>query len=269
MTSFRAVGKCIYCGASGCELFDEHIIPYSLNGTLVLAQASCADCADVTKRFEQKVARSMYGVLRIKRDFRTRRKKERPHAGEVPFINATGERRISLLPMSDVPTVYGVLDLPEPGIISGAPRSESNPEVQIHLRGDVAEISKALSSYPSDAIELSAEVDWGAFSRLLAKIAHSYLVAVVGEVGYEPLLPDLILGKSRHLAHLVGGVSEPVEPEAAGADLAVAWRHIRDEPYLTVYIQLLGRGRTPIYQVVAAKVEDVRAVESSRGYRLP
>ena len=52
---------CIYGGRSDLELTDEYIVPYSWTGKPVLKGASCRDCEDVTKRFEQKVARDLWG----------------------------------------------------------------------------------------------------------------------------------------------------------------------------------------------------------------
>lgn len=61
------VGRCIYCGAhgSGVKLTKEHVIPYSLGSDAYLKDASCPDCAAITKAFEQHVARNIYGHLRI------------------------------------------------------------------------------------------------------------------------------------------------------------------------------------------------------------
>lgn len=46
------------------RLTDEHVVPLSLGGQHILEDASCLDCADVTKRFEQDVAREMLGAAR-------------------------------------------------------------------------------------------------------------------------------------------------------------------------------------------------------------
>src|SRR5712672_2024078 len=59
--TFDPVGRCIYCGATGVDLRDEHIVPLSLNGTMILPRASCRECEKITTRFERSVARNMYG----------------------------------------------------------------------------------------------------------------------------------------------------------------------------------------------------------------
>jgi hypothetical protein len=46
---YAPVGRCIYCPDDGSAgLGDEHIIPYSLNGTQILPQASCRKCEKIT-----------------------------------------------------------------------------------------------------------------------------------------------------------------------------------------------------------------------------
>src|SRR5215467_13531941 len=45
--TYPPVGRCIYC-PDGAGEGDEHIIPYSLNGTQILPRASCHDCERIT-----------------------------------------------------------------------------------------------------------------------------------------------------------------------------------------------------------------------------
>src|SRR5689334_18138627 len=108
--TFAPVGVCVYCGATQERLTDEHIIPLSLNGKLVLPKASCSACAKVTGRIEEIVTRNMYGTLRLKKNFRSRHKKKRPTA--MPFTgttDASGVETTANLPLSLVPTTYVAL----------------------------------------------------------------------------------------------------------------------------------------------------------------
>lgn len=249
---FEAFSACIYCGASGCRLTDEHIVPYSLNGTLVLPRASCDACSEVTKRFEQTVARSMYGTLRIKRGFKTRRKKERPSSFTAVEIDENGVETYKPIPTSLLPTTYLALELPPPGILTGAPKSMMNPEMKIHLKADVREIEAVLTGLGVGELEIGNDLMWGEFSRLLAKIGHCYAMAVLRGKGYEPLLPDIILGRSEFLSHYVGGLLG----ELPDSDLWLSLVRAGDAMYLTAGIILLGRGRLPPYQVVVGLVTE-------------
>ncbi|MGE0742901.1 MAG: HNH endonuclease [Hyphomonadaceae bacterium] len=73
------VDRCIYCLATDA-LTDEHIIPVSLGGLLILPKASCPRCQVVTTRFEQAVARHMYWPLRLRLGIEGSRKRKKPDA---------------------------------------------------------------------------------------------------------------------------------------------------------------------------------------------
>jgi 5-methylcytosine-specific restriction endonuclease McrA len=53
-TVLAPVSACIYCGATepDTKLTDEHIVPLSLGGTLILPKASCLACARQTGKLE-------------------------------------------------------------------------------------------------------------------------------------------------------------------------------------------------------------------------
>src|SRR5271157_403593 len=74
-TRVKSFGACIYCGATGVRLTDEHIVPLSLGGAHILEAASCDNCAKITTRFENDVARGLWGDARIAYNAPTRHKK--------------------------------------------------------------------------------------------------------------------------------------------------------------------------------------------------
>ena len=94
------------------------------------------------------------------------------------------------------------------------------------------------------------------FSRMLAKIAHSYAIAELGIDAFQPLLLDLILGKTNTSAYLVGGdVSAPPSPEAEPVLHHVYLQNcMRDGvEYILVAIQLFSFMGMPRYHVVVGK----------------
>lgn len=262
MPTLRPVGKCIYCGDTEGKLSDEHIVPFALNGNLILPKASCKECANVTKKIEQVVARDMYGPLRVKKGFQTRRKKERPKQFHVTVYNLEGEGEQVALSVEDYPTLYPAVSLPIPGILTGAPLSEGNPEMKFHVKADEAELVKTISAFKGKNVQVKSMLAWGEFCRLLAKIAHCYLIAIFGEQGYTPFLPDIILGRSSYLSHYVGGVPIELGLDTPASDLAISLVKDGGTRYIVVFIQLLGRGRLPLYQVVSGLVTDVDVINS-------
>jgi hypothetical protein len=71
--TYPPVGRCIYCPDDGSNgLSDEHIIPYSLNGTQILPQASCSRCGGVTSYIDGFAARSVFYQVRSSAEMQTR-----------------------------------------------------------------------------------------------------------------------------------------------------------------------------------------------------
>ena len=64
-------GTCIYCGVANPST-DEHVVPYALNGDLILKRASCTSCAAITSKFEQDIVRDLLGAVRLYRDMKSR-----------------------------------------------------------------------------------------------------------------------------------------------------------------------------------------------------
>lgn len=263
--------RCIYCMRTQPELAhqlgDEHIIPESLNGALILPRASCRDCGLITSRFEQTVSRQMYGRLRLRLNFKTKRKKSRPKTQPVRFVSGDDvyEREVQA---TDLPVYYLAVRLPPPGIILGVPRRIGSPELHVDIKGDTEHIAKLLSTEKEATIlNLISQWHWGAFSRLIAKIGHAYTVSVLGLTGWRPLLPPVILGQDECLSHLTGGVTEPSEECQAPNDLVLATVDIGGVIHLVVRMSLLGFGRLPTYQAVVGAVEDWETVNRMIGSR--
>lgn len=268
LITFDPVGKCIYCGSVD-GLTNEHIVPKALNGTIILPKSSCTTCAAITSKFERTIAQQMYGIMRNKRDYKSRRKKERPQKMPASYLTSKGVIKSIDLNLANYPDFNLIPSLPPPGILTKSPLTEMNPEMQISTVGDPNEIANAISLIENESgnknikLSLSHHFAWGDFSRLLAKIAHGYLVAFVGQEGYIPLLPDLILGRSPYLAHYIGGIDGgPVHMMTYWLSLVIlpspdTGYIAEDEGYLAVYIQLLGGIPMPMYQVIAGKIKNL------------
>lgn len=192
----------------------------------------------------------MYGTLRAKRGFQTRRKKERPSSLPMTCVENDGTESRHDVPINIVPTTYLALELPPPGLLTGARPTTMNPELKVHLKGDTGEVARAIKTLGVQSLAPPGEALWGPFCRMLAKIAHSFAWATAGNVGYQPLLSDIVRGRSLHLSHFVGGTGENV---SQGSELEATMLPITGATYLVVTMRLLG-GRLPPYQAVAGLV---------------
>lgn len=254
---YRPANRCIYCSSLNPPLSDEHIIPYALNGALVIPAASCSSCADCTKRFEQCVARTIYGSFRLKHGYRTRRPKERPKTIALFTGSLDGARVRIDVPVNDYPDVYLAVDSPPPGILCGCEPSDRNPEMKFSLKGDPEALDRVMKMYALQSVGLNHLFDWGAFFRQLAKIGHCYAYACTNGLDYEQLLPPLILGKSSFLSHYIGGVDDSSSSDLTSSDLSLSIVSRPSGDYLVVGVNLLGIGTLHPYQVVAGRIHDL------------
>jgi hypothetical protein len=190
------VSRCIYCGATD-QLSDEHIIPYSLNGNLVLRDASCGVCAATTGAIEQHLCDTIFQAIRLHQYFRSRGKRPRP---DSLFLSKDGES--FKIPASDHP---GWLVLP----IFSLPSFPGEGESGIRVAGAVSWLTAEDAIHRHAALPegtgLSAKFKPDRLGRMLAKIAHSYSVLYLGPDGFLPFPPDIILDRGENIAKYVGG----------------------------------------------------------------
>ena len=268
--TYRPVWQCIYCGHkhTGAEpCGKEHIIPYALDGQLVLPRSSCKACSTITREFEQVCARRMFGAYRLVANLPTRNPDERPQALQLNLHSGPGtEREEHWLPIGEYPVISAVFpELGLAGVLTGAPSTTAflvRPRILNMVRqnealGRIATLGKQY--------EVSRELMMTQFAKLLAKIAHSFAVAELGVSKFDYCLPPLILGRAQNLPDFIGGVT-PLAPESDNplcppeprvTHMVEHYLNVEVIPgmdskkYLTVVIQLLQKC-APSYRVVVA-----------------
>jgi hypothetical protein len=118
-TKIASKGVCIYCRKSHVRLTDEHVVPLSLGGQHILEDASCQTCADITKRFEQDVAREMWGDARNSYNAPSRRKKLRKT--HIHLTDPDNPDRQVKVPYSEYPAAMVFYKMNRAGLLEGMP----------------------------------------------------------------------------------------------------------------------------------------------------
>jgi hypothetical protein len=243
-------GRCIYCGAKD-DLSDEHIIPFALGGNIVLPKASCPACAKITAQFEQACTRTMMGPLRVRMNLQTRRKKERPQEFSVQILGpCDSEGRIEV-PAISYPAVCIGIKLDPPRMVTGQPLTDRvtgelfakyNPADHGGLvkRGQAAKIG---------TFKLES------FCRMIAKIGHAHVMAALANDGIFPtqsglFLPDIILGKSPHFQHYVGGDQDRLDEPNALHQLRFNRYNFNGSKILVSTVRLFALFGMPRYHVI-------------------
>lgn len=208
------VGQCIYCLSEASDLLtDEHIIPYSLDGTLLLTEASCTACNKVTSAFELSVARKMMGAMRLRHKFPSRNRKKRLGTLPVKAVFLNGDHELAV-PIEDFAAYFPVLWFQPPGIMV-----DRDPSLNVSIRGEFWRFSSELTakSIGAEALAYGGEFDFIAFARMLAKIGHAFAVAQLGVDGFAPTLLDIIHKRYKRLHdvwHFIGGEPQTSEPRS-------------------------------------------------------
>ena len=193
---YPPIKYCIYCGERNSSLLtDEHIIPFSLGGKLLLPQASCNSCAKVTRGITETIARSMYGRLRVRLDAPTRNRKERPSTFPLVVVNKNGIERQVNIPATLWPRSYPVLILQEAGILSGIAPTEFQVQIRDHAE-DISDLYERGFLRKDENIRFTAMLDAGVFCRQLAQIAHAFTMALIGSNGYQDFLIPRIMNQT-------------------------------------------------------------------------
>jgi hypothetical protein len=252
-TIYPPIGYCIYCYAHNGKLTDEHTIPDGLGGRHILAKASCEKCQRVINPVETYCLRTMLGNLRAAEGIKSSKKRPRPpYSITVKRKNQAIEKVFK--PLRELPIICAMPVWPNPFILSGLPAPDSFMGAQwVYNPNDM---KRVLSDFNAESI-ISENLDPMKFARMIAKIAHSHTVAVMGLESFQPLLPPLILGYRRDYIDLVGGVPEE-HPSLPQASLTMSFQtaHQSDGKIFGIFnIRLFANLGGPIYRVVVGELK--------------
>lgn len=253
-------GVCIYCGATeyipgtGQRLSDEHIVARGLDGTLILDEASCRECAKQTgENTENFVLRG--GMLAPRRQLHLRGRKRKRDEKDYDLVCEVAGKEVRLrFPLMEHPSILFIVGFNSPRAIGGT----GGPSTFFIHTFNVPEYAikqgaESIASHGFDTVR---------FSQMLAKIAHSYAVARIGLGKFKPYLPSFILRKFEQAEQysecyeFVGGnpvtlaPAEPTELHQLGHEIM----NYNGRRLLLIGIRLFASLAAPLFWVVAGEV---------------
>jgi hypothetical protein len=202
----------------------------------------------------------MYWPLRLRLGLhgsRKRRKTRPSHWQGVLIDDDSGTETPLAIEVGKFPPLYVIAEFPPPGILLNRPLSDSNPELQIKLKGDAQELERFTRELGASRFEIEFNWHWDAFNRLLAKIGHAFAVAILGMDGFEHFLTPLILGQSAYFSHYIGGVTSQMDELAPPRDLQLGIREIDTQPMVFARTTIFGNRRFPTYEIVVGRITDL------------
>ncbi|HEC65641.1 MAG TPA: hypothetical protein ENI23_10115 [bacterium] len=246
------VGKCIYCRSAREPLQDEHIIPYGLEGKLILLKASCKECADITSRFEREVLRGPLLPIRAELGFSTYHKKNRPTLFPL-LIERGGKKETLMVPIEEY---FSAVILPEfklPEDIDERPHEKGIAFIATSMGYAGKKPIKELARKYNATSFFAKATYTHAFPRFLAKMAYGFAVAKVGLNKMQKIyvLPA-ILGKSEDIGRWVG-CSHFNEHRTPGRFMHSLRLSLVNNK-IWVYVRLFEKFNMPEYLVIVGTV---------------
>lgn len=255
---FKPVNRCIYCFVDDKKLGDEHIIPQALGGNLILPAACCRECERIIgSRLEGSLTHKvngMFAATRLRAGFKSKRPKDRPKSIPHTIIGIDGQPRIVEIPADKVPRRWAnYVTLGSPEIMVG--RTRDAPWF-CTLQWQFSQEDLAAILQPGESIKFEGDFQMRELARFLAKIAHAITVAEYGLDGFEPWLPDFILGKDDcSLHYLVAGRPNHLTDQHGEHKLQLGvWGN--DHSAIAATIRLFCRFATPDYEVAVGRFKN-------------
>lgn len=261
--TFDPIGHCIYCGAAsycpeGGKLAKEHILPFALEGQLILPKASCRACEDVMKSFEDPLLNGLFYALRRKLAF-SRRNRQRSETGfaNIVALHGSVEERMSI-PLQEHPAIT---PLPVPPRCRTLREPGDTQAVRTFVVRDYIAERRLVQKYGISGIR-PPNYRVSDFYRMLSKIAHGYAIAKIGAEHIKPCLLDLIHGRNEDFEEFVGALSN--QPRLRSSKLwqfQIDFIKRGDTVYAVVQFRFLGTFGGPIYEIVAGSVPNATVYE--------
>jgi hypothetical protein len=251
---YSAVGRCIYCTSDSDRLGDEHIVPYALNGTQVLPLASCPECAKITSYLDGFISREVFWHVRTSAGMRTRR--TLPTKFPLTLIFADGHKEEIMAPAHAHPASLLLPKFASPTMLSGEQPDGNFRFTTVRFQRTSVALDELVKARGAVDSEIALSIKPRQFSRVLAKIAHSYAVAQLGLDGFRPLLLDLIHKRNVEKAPELIGCETQTPPAASGVVHELSL--LPNRCYVAVRIRLFASTSVdgvamPVYLVVAGR----------------
>jgi len=216
------IGACIYCGDVKPPLSREHVLPRGLGGNwapegysnaLVLQNATCERCRQITQKIEEECLRVMMDPARARLGLKRKDRSAAQMSVLVDLPDGSTEHRD--VDSSEVLAAIAIPSYYEAGALTNRPITETAP-CDYHFMV-MAPASRRLLQQ-SARVGVALSVNAKTFAQMLAKIALGVAVARFGVTGFEPLVQKFILCNPDEYGHWVGGFAGTQKQEARSAE---------------------------------------------------
>ena len=217
-------------------------------------------CANITKKFEQDVARKLWGDARASYNAPTRRKKER--ANSFVLKDPKGIGADLTVPAEHYPAPMAFYRMSTAGILGGTdPTVDLSLKWTIEMIVDETRLKEFEDKHPGRLTSRFTN-EPKSFARMLAKIGHSQAMTALDHGDFTPICLPYILGKKSNVSYVVGGgpTNDPPQP-ASGYTLRTVQISSNESTLILVEVRLLANNDTPTYHVVVGETQGIKNME--------
>jgi hypothetical protein len=189
---------------------------------------------------------------------RRKKKKKSPKQFHISTLRKDGYAEKVALSAAEHPSTLFLYQFGPPDFISGLPPVELIREAKpwSYIAHPKKDLENLFAKFGTSRIFLG-EFNAGLFCRMLAKIAHAFAVADLGNGRFKPYLADLISGRTNTPSYWVGGSKELPARTQFLHQLSVEYIRklddVADRLYLVVHIRLFANLGAPQYCVVVGE----------------
>lgn len=209
MSTPPVIGTCIYCGTTEKPLKTEHIVPFGWGKAGsegdVLLEASCGQCEDMTKGFEQYVMRELFGNIRKVMELRSRGGKL-PKTIDQLIRDKSGVEKMISVPIDEAIDILFMPVFAPPGICEGNLAVLDCELVEIQLINVGINSSKSTYTATStDEVHAKMQFKNKTFEKFLLKIAYCTAIKNYGyEVVKNSPIPKILMGFDKRYGTFLG-----------------------------------------------------------------
>ncbi|NYE62177.1 hypothetical protein FHW58_003392 [Duganella sp. 1224] len=272
---YRSADVCIYCQFLSdekrkvydqSELSKEHLLAYSLGGTVTLRKASCKYHRDLTSAFELDVSQRSYRHYRDFHGVQSRGPQEERDARlsrEVPITveGYDGKKGFRLVAKGEIPLPFIFPRITQlPTILTGLPYMSEIGLAFVTEPPDQRDVDRFLRKHRIKTFTATSDgfvIGSPQFFQMLAKTAHAFLWAEKEGKGFAPLLMDIIEGVNVNLDYCLTYIGE--DPGGAKSEEELSLEEVTREgvTYFVADIAIKAIKQLPSYKVVAGIKMDV------------
>ena len=259
------IGKCIYCGGAFDKLTDEHVIPFALGGTMVLHNASCEECRDITSRYERNPLNENWSEIRACLDYPSRKRKFENETFGLHVTLKNKEETVLRLKKSEVLGIAQFLEFALPGFfLKSGVYKKGSIVTGNSVFGFGVDIKQFLQKHNIKQFSFSDEYKSTNFEKMIARIAYCFTIACFGyDCFSERLVLPSILNQKDDIGFWFG--CDPMQEITSSIGkqngknaikLGILQKKNSTKRYVVVRLKFFANTDTPEYIVVVGTLRD-------------